>query len=26
MVWPTPEDIAAAKARWSELGLDKKKK
>ncbi len=23
-VWPTPEDVAAAKARWSELGLDKR--
>jgi UbiD family decarboxylase len=26
MVWPTPEDMAAVKARWSELGLDKKKR
>ncbi|MGA3306735.1 MAG: hypothetical protein ABSC26_12135, partial [Stellaceae bacterium] len=26
MVWPTPDDIAAAKARWSELGLEKKNK
>ena len=25
MVWPAPEDTAAAKARWSEFGLDKKK-
>jgi 4-hydroxy-3-polyprenylbenzoate decarboxylase len=23
LVWPAPEDIAAVKARWSELGLDK---
>jgi UbiD family decarboxylase len=23
MVWPTPEDTAAVKARWSEFGLDK---
>src|SRR5580693_7933296 len=23
MVWPAPEDIAAVKARWGELGLDK---
>jgi 4-hydroxy-3-polyprenylbenzoate decarboxylase len=22
-VWPNPEDVAAAKARWQELGLDK---
>jgi 4-hydroxy-3-polyprenylbenzoate decarboxylase len=26
MVWPTPEDMAGVKARWSELGLDKKKR
>jgi UbiD family decarboxylase len=25
-VWPAPDDVAAAKARWSELGLDKKGK
>jgi UbiD family decarboxylase len=25
-VWPSPEDIAAAKARWSEFGFDKPKR
>jgi 4-hydroxy-3-polyprenylbenzoate decarboxylase len=23
LVWPAPEDVAAVKARWGELGLDK---
>jgi UbiD family decarboxylase len=25
-VWPAPDDVAAAKARWNELGLDKPKR
>jgi hypothetical protein len=25
-VWPAEVDVAAVKARWSELGLDKRKR
>jgi UbiD family decarboxylase len=25
-VWPNPQDVAAVQARWSELGLDKRKR